>query len=272
MFRSIHPDEDRGGFVLLAVVLVIGVAALAVTAAFVTARRDRIDADIEVKAVRAGALADAGLTRISAALAAEDDPLVPALFGGGKPLSWRLAGQEVELSLVLETGKVDLNAGDAALIANVMRAAAPDEATASRLLARLDAVRRSRRPLEAVRGLLEPRAQTSELARNLEAVFTVWTQMRGVDPKAAPALVLRNLPGLHSGEAALLEQAIATRSHADLSPFVARFGHLLGASRPIYRAQARTRVDGVTVTREALVLHNSVERQVSIIIQRDLVE
>lgn len=272
MFRSIRPDEERGGFVLLAVVLMIGVVSLAVTAVFVTARRDRIDASVEVKVVQAGALADAGLTRILGALTVADDPLGAALLDAGKPLPWRFAGQNVELSLVPETGKVDLNAGDPALIATVMRAVAPDEATAGRLLQRLDGFRSSRRPVEAVRGLLEPRDQVSELARRLEAVFTVFTQMRGVDPKAAPALVLRNLPGLHPGEAALLEQAVATRSYADLSPFITRFGVLLGATRPIYRAQARARVDGVAVTREAVVLHNPAERRVSVVIQRDVVE
>jgi hypothetical protein len=143
---------------------------------------------------------------------------------------------------------------------------------ADRLIRRLATIRRAGQDLETVRGLLDPHDRVGPLARDLEAVFTVWTSLRGVDPKFASSIVLRNLPGLQQGEAELLVQASARGSYAELSPLVTRFAPLLEATQPIYRARAEAKVEGVTARREALVTHNPTTRAVWVVFWRDTVE
>ncbi|KAB0264678.1 hypothetical protein [Microvirga brassicacearum] len=266
-----RPDRlrDPGGFVLLSVLLVIGIVSALVIALTMTVRADRTNAAIERRLVQASALADAGLTRIIAALEGQDDPLLSNL---SKPIYWRFAGQEVVVSLVPEAGKVDLNSGDSDLVVNVLGAVVRDGVVADRLVRRLAAMRRDGQGLETVRGLLDPDDRAGPLARDFEAVFTVWTNLRGVDPKFAPSVVLRNLPGLQAGEAELLVQASARGAYAELSPFITRFGPLLGATRPIYRARAEANVEGATARREVLLAHNPTRRLVWVVFWRDTVE
>jgi len=261
--------RGAGGFVLLSVLLVTAVISALLISLTITMRVDRSNAALEWRLVQASALADAGLTRIIAALEAVDDPLLPGL---NTSIRWPFAGQQVTIALVPETGKVDLNSGESALVVNVLRAVVQDGVKADSLLQRLDAMRRAGQYLDSVRGLLAPSDRAGPLARDLDAVFTVWTNLRGIDPKFAPAIVLRSLPGLQPGEAELLVQASARRSHSELSPFVTRFGPLLGATRPIYRARAEAAFEGVKVRREALLSHNTSTRAVSVVFWRDLVD
>lgn len=264
---------DPHGFVLLSVLIVIGTVSALATSASVATRIERAGADLELRLVQASALADAGLTRAVAALEAQEDPLAASLLADQRPIRWRFAGREIVLSLVPEVGKVDLNTGDAEFVVNVLRAVVRDDAESDRLVRRLAALRQARQPLETVRGLLDPGDRSGPLARDLEAVFTVWTSLRGVDPKAASSIVLRQLPGLQDGEADLLEQAINSGSAAELSPFLARFGPLLGAARPIYRARAEVGIEsGVTIRKEALLAHNPTTRTVWVVLWRDVVE
>ncbi|MEE1611420.1 hypothetical protein [Microvirga sp. CF3016] len=266
-----QPDDQRdaGGFVLLSVLFVVAIVSTLLLAVTVAVRANRANAATERRLVQAGALADAGLVRAMAALEDGEEPALSTFARSGR---WNFAGHEVIVSLVPEVGKVDVNAGDPALVVNVLRAMVRDGAKADRIIARLEAMRRTSRYVESIRGLLDPPDRTGRLARDLEAVFTVWTNVRGVDPRHAPATILRNLPGLQQGEADGLVRASAQGTHAELSPFLTRFGPLLGASRPIYRARAEARVEGVAARREALLAHNAEARAVSIVMWRDALE
>jgi hypothetical protein len=269
--RSIY-GAGSGGFALLSVLLVTGLVSALVTASAMTSRADRANAALERRIVQATALADAGLNRAIASLEIPGDPFLLRLQSDRKPVRWRFSGEDILLSLVPEAGKVDLNAGDPGLVVNVLRAVLHDDVAADRLVRRLAAWRSAGRDLETVRGLLDPADRTSPRARDLETVFTVWTGLRGIDPKVSPPSVLRHLPGLQQGEAEILERARASGSYADLSPFIARFGALLGAARPIYRARAEVTFQGVTVRREALVTHNPSFNRVWVVFWRDVVE
>ncbi|WP_157961475.1 hypothetical protein [Microvirga flavescens] len=271
LFEEAHNNDTRG-FVLLSVVLVIGVVSALVVSLTMEVRSSRANASTERRLVQATALADAGLVRAIAALETSDDRLWARLLNRSEPARWRFTGGDVLISLVPETGKVDLNSGDPDLVVNLLRAVVEDGAVAERLVRRLDALRRTRQDLETVRGLLDPDYRASPLARDLEAVFTVWTNLRGVDPRFAPPIVLRQLPGLQEGEAELLVQARDRGVYAELSPFIARFGPLLGAKRPIYRAQAEATIEGVTVRREALLIHNPGTRTTWIVFWRDVID
>jgi hypothetical protein len=254
------------------VLLVTGLVSALVIASTTAARVDRVNAAAERRLAQASALADAGLNRIVAALQNSDDPLRPRLLRRSGPVPWRFAGRDVLVSLAPEAGKVDLNAGDPDLVVNVLRAVVRDDGVADRLTKRLAAWRSARQDLETVRGLLDQTDRVGTLAHDLEAVFTVWTGLRGVDPKFAPPIALRHLPGLQQGEAEVLVRASASGNDAELSPFVARFGPLLGAQRPIYRARAEVSFEGVTARKEALLSHNASLDQVWVVFWRDVME
>jgi len=257
------------GFVLLSVLVVIGIISATLISLTISVRAHRSSAATERRLTQAIALADAGLTRIIAMIEVTNDDF---LSDFSVPVRWKIAGQEVTVSVAPEASKVDLNAGDSALVANVLKAAVENSAKTDRMLRRLAEMRRAGEYLDSVRGLLEPSDRVGRLARDLEAVFTVWTNLRGVDPKSAPAIVLRNMPGLQPGEAELLVQASARRAHSDLSPFVTRFGSLLGGNRPIYRARAEAKSEGVTVKREALLAYNPSANAVRVVFWRDVTE
>jgi hypothetical protein len=147
-----------------------------------------------------------------------------------------------------------------------------DQDKADQFVKRLAGMRRANQYVESVRGLLAPDDRAGPLARELEAVFTVWTNLRGVDPRFAPATVLRNLPGLQQGGAELLLRARKSNIHAELSPFVTHFEQLLQTSRPIYRVRAEAKVEGVIARREALLVHNSATRVVRVVLWRDVID
>ncbi len=258
-----------GGFVLLSVLLVTAVISALLIAMTISVRADRSNAATERRLAQASALADAGLTRAIAALERADDSFLSNSAGVAR---WNFAGHEVIVSLTPEVGKVDLNAGESDLVVNVLHAVIREDAKADRIIRRLSAMRRAGQYVESARSLLDPYDRAGPLARDLEAVFTVWTNLRGVDPKFAPAIVLRNLPGLQEGEAELLVQAGARGDYAELSPFVTRFGPLLSASRPIYRARAEAIVEGVTARREVLLAQNTATRAVWVVFWRDRVD
>ncbi|MGO4571636.1 hypothetical protein [Microvirga sp. 2TAF3] len=270
--KSCKNDMRSRGFVLLSVLLVIGVVSSLMIGLTMAVRADRANVAIERRLVQAGALADAGLTRAIAALEATDDQLLASLLDRSRPTRWRFAGQDIFISLIPETGKVDLNSGDPELIVNILHAVVRDTAKADRLVQRLSAMRRARQDLETARGLLDPNDRAGPLARDIEAAFTVWTSLRGVDPRFAPSVVLRHLPGLQEGEAELLERAREHRAYDELSPFIARFGHLLGANRPIYRARAEVTIEGATARREALLTYNPTTRVVWVVFWRDVAD
>jgi hypothetical protein len=262
----------QGGFTLLSVLLTLGLISALLIASTLAARTDRSEAALERRLVQATALADAGLNRVAAALAGAE-PLSAQLLDGSGPHRWSFAGREIAISLGAEAGKLDLNSGDPELVVRVMHAVVQDDAKAARLIERLNAARRSRRDLESVRGLLDPEDRQGALAGAFDAVFTVWTSLPGVDPRFAAPIVLRSLPGLSEAEAELLTQAGRGGNATDLSPLVARFGHLLAGSRPLYRARAEATVEGeVTVRREVLLAHNPAAGTVRVVFWRDALD
>lgn len=269
-------NSQRGkhteGFVLLSVLSVIAVLSTLTVAATMSVRSGVAHAGVERQLVQAGAIADAGLVRIVGALKVNDKPLLNKLADRASPLRWHFAEQEVLLSLTPETGKIDLNSGDPNLVVSVLKAVVRDDALADALLRRLDQLRRNGQDLETVRGLLDSVDRIGPLAHDLEAVFTVWTSLRGVNPKFAPEVTLRHLPGLQKGEGDLLVQARERGSYSDLSPFVSRLGALLQADRPIYRARSQVTIEGVTAQREMLFMYNSTTQAVLVVFWRDVMD
>ena len=122
----------RGAALLLVLWLIVLLTAL-VGAFALTARVENLQGDVLVRGLQADSAARAGLeyalTRLQ--LVEADRRWHP----DGRPYRWRYAGAEIELRVVDESGKIDLNRADAALIAGLLQALGETGQDAARLAA-----------------------------------------------------------------------------------------------------------------------------------------
>lgn len=253
------------GFVLLTVLLVTAVIAAFATAslAFIRAKANAVA--VELRLAQTEGVAEAGLVRIIAAIEASDDPLYRRLRNDRTPVVWRYSDADVLLSLSMEAGKVDLNTGDAALVRSVLRGIVADRSRQLELLSKWEAARRQGAVIESVVSLLSPRDRLSPLARDLEAVFTTVTAAVGVDPLAAPEVVLKQVPGLNESDRAALLQARQS-DDKDVVRTIKELHHpILDGERPLFRLRSSVRLpNGTEVTRSALVAQEASSRKLSI--------
>ncbi|MGO4389330.1 hypothetical protein AB4Y85_17520 [Microvirga sp. 2YAF29] len=268
--RPAPSSSPQNGFVLLSVLVVTAViSALTIAAAIVTRAHVR-STDTEVGTIEARALADAGIARIRASIERQDDPLLISLLEAPS-VSWRYADTDLQLGLIREAGKVDLNSGQPELVRNVMLAAVKDRAQAERLLTRWADFRRNGRIIETTEALLDPAERFDEIAVILEQIFTTLSGARGIDPLAASDLILRQVPGMTEADLLALTNARQTqKTGAELSAIKTRFSPLLDGERPIYRLRASVLRANTKIEREALVLHDAAMGRVRIILWRDV--
>lgn len=122
---------QRGVALLLVLWLIVLLTAL-VGGFALTARIEHMQGRVLVRGLVAESAARAGieyaLTRV-----AQTDPR-RQWRADGRPYTWRYAGAEIEVSLVDENGKVDLNQADAALLAALLRAVGAEPRQAEQLV------------------------------------------------------------------------------------------------------------------------------------------
>lgn len=263
--------KERSGFVLLSVLLVTSVISTLALGAAIIARSYLQSADIELRIISTRTLADAGLTRIVAALEDVDDPLGDSLRLS--PTPWPYAGTELLLEVESEAGKVDLNSGDGELVQAVMRAAIKDGPLANRILARWMEFRRRGREIETIDVLLDPRQQLASIATDLERYFTTLSGARGIDPVAASDVVLRHIPGIAEADLRRIEDIRQGKTgKGDLAAIKRRYQPLLDGERPLYRIRSTVILPSkLTVRREALAARNDDAGTIHIIFWRDYV-
>jgi general secretion pathway protein K len=211
-YRLGHRLGRRGGALVVVISGLALLAALALGAASLTraglgAARDDVDMATARWAAESGlALALAGLV--------DDDGRIQSPRDG-RPAELAYGGARLTLVVSDEAGRIDLNAGPPALLAGVLVAAGADPAVARVLADAVVAHRRIRRfaHLAELRGLTGMSAALFEQAAD---AFTVHGGTAGIDPRVAPPLALRAIPGLDASE---VEAYIATR-------------HRVGASAP----------------------------------------
>jgi hypothetical protein len=265
----VSTGPSQNGFVLLSVLIVTTIiSALALAAAVVTRAHMR-STDTEIRIMEARNLADAGLTRMIAAIELQDDPLLMSLLVS-ESVSWRYADMDLHLSLSHEAAKVDLNSGQPELVRNVMRAVIKDRAQVERILTRWADFRTNGRTIEATEALLDPAERFNAIGVILEQTFTTLSGARGIDPLAASNPVLRQVPGMTEADLLVLTNARQTRrSSTELSALKTRFSPLLDGERPIYRISAGLIREGVKVEREAVIARDTSTGRVLVILWRD---
>lgn len=129
--RPGHPDM-RGAALLLVMWLIALLTAL-VGAFALTARIERMQERVLSRGLVAGQAARAGLEYALVRLA-ETDPRRQWL-PDGRAYRWQYAGAEVEVRVVDEQGKIDLNQADVGLLTGLFRALGVESGDAGRLAA-----------------------------------------------------------------------------------------------------------------------------------------
>ena len=129
-----RPRSRRVGGAALLLVLWLIVLLTALVGGFaMVARVERLQGQVLVRGLAAHGAARAGieyaLTRVAHA-----DPRL-RWQPNGQPYSWQYNGAEIEIRIVDENGKIDLNQADPQLLSNLLLALGTDQADAPRLAA-----------------------------------------------------------------------------------------------------------------------------------------
>lgn len=127
---AIAPRCDRGAALLLVLWLLALLTAL-VGAFALTAQTEHIQGVVASRGLAAREAARAGVEYAIARLS-NDDPRLRWL-ADGRSYDWRFAGARVEINIVDEQGKVDLNVADAPLLASLLRVLGSDQHDAGQL-------------------------------------------------------------------------------------------------------------------------------------------
>jgi Tfp pilus assembly protein PilV len=200
--RAAHARPHQRGFVLvLVLVTMAAISAGALTLASLASSTDEATV-AALSAAKARAAAEAAVARTLAHIAAADD--AHAVLE--RRSVWSFAGFQGETTLESESGKVDLNAGDAAL-ASAFLAAVGLRAT-SRALAE-DRMRRARAegvPVPNPIALLPPCDRLGAASVAMTDFFTVLTRANGVSPRAMEPARLALVPTIVSADLAALQE------------------------------------------------------------------
>ncbi|MEN1926161.1 type II secretion system minor pseudopilin [Luteimonas qiangzhengi] len=129
------PNAQRGAALLLVIWLVALLAALVGAFAF-SARIEHIQGRVLYRGVVADQAARAGLEYAMLRLA-DRDPLT-AWVPDGRSYDWEFAGMPVQVQIVDERGKIDLNVAEQTLLAALMVALGADETEAQVLAAAIE--------------------------------------------------------------------------------------------------------------------------------------
>ncbi len=244
------------GIALVAVLWVVSLLAVIAASFATTVRSETVVARNQIQNAEARALADAGFYRTVMALALER----AGMSLSGLPEAWSFSGGEVTTSVQAESGKVDLNAADAALLAGLFAAAGaidsgalaaavvdfrdpdsdpqprgaedPDYRAAGLTFGAKD------RPFERKDELLQVLGVTRAVYDAVAPAVTVYSRSKSIDPEIASAEVLEAL------------QAVGL-----VEPNGARDSSSLGANAvPIFTIRAKAETEGGAVfVREAIV-------------------
>jgi len=262
------PDTGRvsggeSGFVLFAVL--VAIVALSALAVWITGRAtsDAQTLSVEASLLQARNAADAGLQRVLAALADQEDSLRRGLSPYAPGARWTFGSADLRLRVRAESGKVDVLVGNRQLLGLVVRATISDAALADEILGRIDRLRQGGAVPESLIALFPPALRLGDTAHILDDHLTLVANQGGVDPLAATPLVrgaiLALYPGLDAAMAQSVENGLLT---ADLA---AGLGAMISQQRPLYTIDAQASLpNGIRSRRSALVTLDSAGRSARI--------
>lgn len=237
---------------MVAAVLAVAVIGL-LAVAFVRRAGSQAEAmAVEAALVEADGAADAGLARIMAALADRDDRLAAALSPHGGGASWTFGEARLRLHVRAESGKLDLLAGDPALIRAVVADVAGDPMLARAVLDRIDLLRRGGPMPPTLLAIVPPEDRAGDLADRLGEHLTLVSGQSGFDPLAASGTLRRALVEVRPELGPALARSIAA---GVVTPdLAAGLGAGLAPLRRLYAIEAEaTLPNGLAVRRGAVV-------------------
>ena len=244
------------GIALVAVLWVVSLLAAIAANFATTVRSETVVARNQIQNAEARALADAGFYRTVMALALDRE----GMSISGLPEAWSFSGGKVTTSVQSESGKVDLNAADAALLAGLFAATGAIDSGAlaaavvdfrdadsdPQLRGAEDSDYRAAgltfgakdRPFERKDELLQVLGMTRAVYDAVAPAVTVYSRSKGIDPEIASTEVLEAL------------QAVGLAQ-----PDGAGNSSSLGANAaPIFTIRAKAEIEGGAVfVREAIV-------------------
>lgn len=234
-------SDDRGFVLVLALVIagvVSTIALLAVASVRLSLDTRRTASDFAVMR----AAADGALARAHRALVNQGDAMRQDLLSG-KTVEYELGSMEIELAVVDERHKADLNTADTILLSQALGALLPAGHSAEGMLMQ---ARTGRKVIASPDELLPPCARVGDAASKLRHAFTVWTNGTDVFPTAATVNGQTNRPSALADGFAVYQITALVR-HSGRQRLVRRSLILLKAEAPfihiLHQGNARENFD-----------------------------
>lgn len=256
--------KDRRGFALILAIWALAAVALVTTVLATGVRRESTLTRNALDGATARHLADAAVHLVAAALA--EPASAEQIRIDGAPMPLTIEGATVQVRVLDEGGKVDLNEAPAELLRGLLIAlgAKPSDASA---LATAIAVWRDQRaaqnranPVGSIRfenlgQLARIPGMTPGLFARLEPYVTVDSRQPGIDPWVAPAEVLAAVPGIDPKVAGNLVRDRPPAYHRQDGGRLAMPGNaLLGPSDGnAFGIEATAEIAGLNFTRRAVL-------------------
>lgn len=267
----------------IALILVIWVVTLLLVLASSFLYATRVDARAMRNAAllaRADAIVQAALAR--AAIELQKPPASPGVWRRDPAVrDWSFDGVSVRLSVTDESGKIDLNSANNALLANALRAAGLEGEEAAKLLDAIldwrdaDSLRRpngaeereyaeaglpgrpANQPFQSVEELQLVLGIGPQTFQRMAPMLTIYSRLPGVNPYYASRSVLLAVPGAtdEAVDAYLAERDAAFAANRQPPVFAAAgaFASYAPVSPVTVNVEVRLE-EGLTVNREAVLL------------------
>lgn len=284
--RSSLPPRQRG----LALIIVLWMVTLLSVIASNFAYNMRSDLQVTrnlLSSSQAQALADAGIER---ALYELTKPAADARRWkpDGLRHEFELGGAKIAVTVVDESGKIDLNSAQDTLLKAVLRSAGLSEEQSLALLDALldwrdqDSQKRplgaegedyraagkkavpSNRQFETQEEVRQVMGVTPELYQKISGMLTVYTKQPGINPAFAPREILQAIPGLEAAqlEAYLFQRQLNLEQGLPPPAFPITASYLTQTSSPVTGIRSEVRLaDGTSYVREAVVKASTVGKQ-----------
>ncbi|MEW9624655.1 general secretion pathway protein GspK [Rhodanobacter geophilus] len=268
------PASRQRGVALLLVMWACTLLAILLGGYAVLARTAALQTRYQFAATRAHYAAEAGLMRAIYSL--QDPDAKQRWSGDGRVYPFDFDGAKVQVSMIDEGGKVDLNAATPAVLQALFRAAGLDAAAAGRLAANVadwrsfvtaaDQADRGRAeyaaagrdygprhgPFASLEEVQQVLGMTPALYQTLEPAITIWSGRSTPDPNTAPPLALAAIPGLDPQQLQAVQAARQRNAAAGMPPIGGGITHsirsqaeLADGTRAVIRATIRFRPGGM---------------------------
>ena len=254
---------DRRGFALILAIWALAAVALVTTVLATGVRRESTLTRNALDGAAARHLADAAVHLVAAALA--EPAAAEQIRIDGTPMPLTIEGATVNVRVLDEGGKVDLNEAPAELLRGLLVTLGAKPGDASALATAIAAWREQRaaesrtNPIGSVRfeslgQLARINGMTPALLARLEPYVTVESRQPGIDPWVAPAEVLTSVPGIDPRIAANLVRDRPPAYHRqDGGRMAMPSNALLGPSHGnAFGIEASVEIAGLSFTRRAV--------------------